>query len=524
MYNHMAAGWFYSPRQIARYFLTRPTSLKPPRTRLRNPYHILRELDKHQWLMFWAGFLGWTWDAFDFFTVSLTITEIAKDFGVENSAVSWGLTLTLMLRSVGALIFGFVSDRYGRKWPMIVNLALFIVLELASGFCNTLPQFLGVRSLYGIAMGGLFGPAAATALEDLPYDARGLLSGLFEQGYATGYLLASIFYRALVPTTSHGWRSLFWFGAAPPVLIIAFRWSLPETNMFQVMAAEREAQLIADKQRGDHPHVKSAALKAWARDSWVAIKQNWILFVYLVVLMTGFNSCSHGSQDFYPTFLKNQVLLGPTDVTVISCIGQLGALIGGTTLGYVSTFFGRRLTMLVACVCGGALVPAYIIPHNMSLVASAFALQFFVGGAWGVIPIHLMEVVPEALRTTAVGLTYQLGNLASSASATIQAVIGERFPLPPHNGEKRFDYGKVIGIFMGAVWAYQILFLFLGPEMSEAERAEYAHQANELERLRQEGRSLKDIGVQRVKSRQAEKATTAEAIGKAPEREHLEMA
>jgi SHS family lactate transporter-like MFS transporter len=135
-------------------------------------------------------------------------------------------------------------------------------------------------------------------------------------------------------------------------------------------------------------------------------------------------------------------------VTIISVVGQIGALIGGTTLGYISTFFGRRLTMLVACVCGGALVPAYILPRNMTLVASAFFLQFFVGGVWGSIPIHLMELAPEALRTTAVGLTYQLGNLASSASATIQAVIGEEYPLPPHNGVKRFDYGKVIGIFV----------------------------------------------------------------------------
>lgn len=175
----MAAGWFYSPSQIKRYFLTRVTSLKPPRTKLGNPYRILKELDKHQWLMFAAGFLGWTWDAFDFFTVSLTITEIANDFGVENSDVSWvgapitsslehsqanicqGLTVTLMLRSVGALVFGTLSDRYGRKWPMIINLALFIVLELASGFCNTLPQFLGVRSLYGIAMGGKQCPFSA---------------------------------------------------------------------------------------------------------------------------------------------------------------------------------------------------------------------------------------------------------------------------------------------------------------------------------------------------------------------------
>jgi MFS transporter, SHS family, lactate transporter len=197
MRNHMAAGWFYSPKQIWHYLLTRPTSLKPPRAKLRNPIHILAELDKHQWLMFTAGFLAWAWDAFDFFTVSLTVTEIATDFGVSNADVSWGITVTLMLRSVGALIFGVMSDRYGRKWPMVICLVLFIILELASGFAQNLTQFLAVRSLYGIAMGGLFGPAAATALEDLPYDARGLLSGLFEQGYAMGYLLAAVFYRAV---------------------------------------------------------------------------------------------------------------------------------------------------------------------------------------------------------------------------------------------------------------------------------------------------------------------------------------
>jgi MFS transporter, SHS family, lactate transporter len=210
-------------------------------------------------------------------------------------------------------------------------------------------------------------------------------------------------------------------------------------------------------------------------------------------------------------------------VTVISVVGQIGALIGGTTLGYVSTFFGRRLTMLVACVFGGALVPAYILPRDMTLVASAFFLQFMVGGVWGAIPIHLMELAPEALRTTAVGLTYQLGNLASSASATIQAVIGEDYPLPPHNGVERFDYGKVIGIFMGAVWAYQFVFLFLGPEISEGERAEYAEQADELERLRKSGRSLKDIGVERVKSRQAPEESPAASDEKG-EGAHVEKA
>ncbi|KAG6357518.1 hypothetical protein INS49_013395 [Diaporthe citri] len=502
MRNHMAAGWFYSPKQIGRYLLSRPSSLKPPRAKLRNPIHILAELDRHQWLMFSAGFLGWAWDAFDFFTVSLTVTEIAKEFGVSNADVSWGITVTLMLRSVGALIFGIVSDRYGRKWPMVICLVLFIILELASGFAQNLKQFLAVRSLYGIAMGGLFGPAAATALEDLPYDARGLLSGLFEQGYATGYLLAAIFYRALVPTTTHGWRSLFWFGAGPPVFIITFRLCLPETNAFLIMKAEREAAIAAGEE--EH-HTAAQGLRAWLKDARDAMKANWFLFAYMVVLMTGFNSTSHGSQDFYPTFLKNQVELDATDVTVISVVGQIGALIGGTTLGYISTFFGRRLTMCAACIFGGAILPAYVIPHSMKLVASAFFLQFFVGGVWGPIPIHLSELSPEALRATAVGLTYQLGNLASSAAATIQAIIGERFPLEPKDGVARFDYGRVIGIFMGAVWAYDLLFLFLGPEMSEEERAEFAASANEFERLRKSGVSLADIGAERAKAAMLEK-------------------
>lgn len=155
MRNRMDAGWFYSPKQILRYIPSRVTSLKPPRMTLKDPYCVLRQLDRHQWAMFGIGFTAWAWDAFDFFTVSLAVTEIAADFGEQSSAVTWGITITLMLRSVGALFSGAISDRYGRKWVMIVNLFLFIVFELASGFCNTLPQFLGVRALYGICGCGL---------------------------------------------------------------------------------------------------------------------------------------------------------------------------------------------------------------------------------------------------------------------------------------------------------------------------------------------------------------------------------
>jgi len=449
--------------------------------------------------MFAIGFAGWTWDAFDFFTVSMCLTEIAEEFDEEPSAVSWGITVTLMLRSVGALISGSIGDRYGRKWIFIGNLVMFIVFELASGFCNSLAPFLAVRALYGICMGGLLAPAAATALEDLPYDARGIASGLFQQGYAVGYMLAAIFYRALVPTTPHGWRSLFWFGACGPVPIIIWRLFLPETNNYQVMRAERDARHKAEDASGERSEGKSS-LRAFLKEANKAFRKNWFLFVYMVILMSGFNSISHGSQDLYPTFLKDQVGFGSTKTTVITVVGQLGALLGSTIIGYFSTFTGRRLAMMVACLFGGAIVPAYIFPRDDTLIASVFFEQVFVGGVWGPIPVHLTELSPPVLRTLFYGLTYQMGNLASSASSTIEATIGERFPLPPSpSGKERYDYGKVIGIFLGAVWAYILLFVFVGPEMSQAERDEEAVSVLEFEAMRRQGISLAEIGAGRAK-------------------------
>lgn len=315
-------------------------------------------------------------------------------------------------------------------------------------------------------------------------------------GYAIGYLLAAAFYRALVPTTTHGWRSLFWFGAAPPVLIIAFRLCLPETNYFQVMKAEREARTRMEQaDSGGATGNGKTGFRSFLKDSGKSLKENWVLFIFLVVIMSGFNAISHGSQDFYPTFLKSQLGMDPTQVTIITVVGQAGAFIGANIVGYFSTFVGRRLSMMITCVIGGALIPGYILPRNMNLVATVFFEQMCVGGVWGPIPIYLVEVNPPTLRTLLVGFTYQLGNLVSSASATIQATIGERYPLPPGpDGEERFNYGKVIAIFLGAVWAYLLLFLFLGPEMSPEERAREAEQAKYFEDLRRQGASLREIG------------------------------
>ncbi|KAI6581179.1 hypothetical protein MCOR06_009181 [Pyricularia oryzae] len=439
-----------------RYLATRVSSLKPPMESAPNPLKLLLMLDKHCWAFFMVAFLAWTWDAFDFFTVSLTVSDLAKDFGRTNTDITWGITLVLMFRSVGSITFGIASDRYGRKWPFIVNNLLFIVLELGTGFCNTYSQFLACRALFGIAMGGLYGNAAATALEDLPEEARGLMSGLLQQGYAFGYLLATAFARALVNTTPYGWRPLFWFGACPPAIFIAFRLLLPETRMYQQQAEMRQAAAASG----------TSVSKTFVAEGKVALRRHWMILLYLVLLMAGFNFMSHGSQDLYPTMLSNQFGFGPNDVTITQIVANLGAILGGTTVGYCSQIFGRRLSIIVMCIVGGALLYPYTFVDTRAVAAAAFFEQFCVQGAWGVIPIHLMELSPGAFRTFVVGTSYQLGNLVSSASSTIESSIGERFPLPANPGstEHRFEYGKVVCIFMGCVYIYTVILTLIGPE------------------------------------------------------------
>ncbi|KAF3767318.1 MFS general substrate transporter [Cryphonectria parasitica EP155] len=443
---------------VGEYIRTRFTSLKPPMTKLPNPIKLLLMLSAHHWAFFGVGFLGWTWDAFDFFTVSLTATDLAETFGKTVAEITWGITLVLMFRSVGSILFGIAADRYGRKWPFIVNNLLFVVLELGTGFCQTYQQFLACRALFGIAMGGLYGNAAATALEDLPEEARGLMSGILQQGYAFGYLLATAFSRGLVNTTSHGWRPLFWFGACPPILIIVYRLLLPETRVHQ----QRESVRRTARTEG------SSVSKTFLLEGKVALKRHWLLLTYLVLLMAGFNFMSHGSQDLYPTMLQNQFVFGANAVTVTQVVANLGAMTGGTVIGYLSQSFGRRLSIICICVVGGALLYPYTFVTTERVIAAAFFEQFCVQGAWGVIPIHLMELSPGAFRTFVVGTSYQLGNLVSSASSTIEATTGERFPLSPlvKDGKStpRYNYGKVICIFMGCVYAYVILLTFIGPE------------------------------------------------------------
>ncbi|KAK9379559.1 major facilitator superfamily domain-containing protein [Kockiozyma suomiensis] len=435
--------------RLKQYLSTRAISLIPSKTnnKILNPIPALKSLTTRQWMFFLVAFLGWTWDAFEFFSVALTASKIADDLARSVAEITWGITVVLMLRSVGAIFFGLLSDKYGRKWPFIGNCVLFVILELATGFVKTYEQFLAVRALFGIAMGGIYGNCAATALEDCPVIAHGIISGMLQQGYAFGYLLAVVFSRALVDTTRFGWQPLFWFGAVPPVLIILFRLALPETDAY-----------LSSKSKSRQ------GVKEFTREVVDNFRKYWHLIGYMIVLMTGFNFMSHGSQDLYPVMLEVQHEFTPNRVTVAMVIANVGAICGGTIVGHLSGYLGRRLSVIIACMIGAGLIYPWALPRSDGAIVAVFFLQFMVQGAWGVIPIYLSELSPRGLRAFVVGVVYQLGNLASSASSTIEASMGTRFPL--EGGDERYDYGKVMGIFMGAVFFFVIVVVFVGPEKS----------------------------------------------------------
>ena len=415
-----------------------------------------------------VGVFSWSWDAFDFHTATITYSELSKEFSRTYTQISVGVTLTLMFRPFGAAIFGLVADRHGRRWPFIINNILLIIFELATGFCQTYRQFLAVRSLFGFAMGGIYGNAAATALEDIPDPARGLFSGLYQNGYPFGYLLAVVFWKAFDEKSRYGWRVLFWFGAVPPVLLIIARCYMQETRVYQSRKGLGEI---------------SKTLKDVVEEVFLIFKRYWRKLSYMILMMAVFSFTvsyrdavifktqfsltdmqTHGTQDIFPLMLQNKYGFDSSGVTRVQVTGNIGGIVGGTLIGYSSQIFGRRLAIIVMCILGGALLYPYTFSSDSGLYAAAFFEQFMVQGAFGVVPIHLIELSPPAFQTFIVGTSYHLGILVASASNSIETAIGERYPLPSRDGTATYDYGTVICIFAACVFVVLALVVSLGPE------------------------------------------------------------
>jgi MFS transporter, SHS family, lactate transporter len=400
----------------------------------------LGSLTPVQWRAFIAAFLGWCLDAFDFFLVTFVVSAISKEWNLPVPHVLFAVTIALLFRPLGALIFGILADRYGRRGPLMASVALYSLFELLSGFAPNFTVLIVLRALYGIAMGGEWGVGAAIALETLPANARGIASGIIQQGYATGYLLAALVFGTLYNTI--GWRGMFFIGVIPALLVLFIRTGVQESPAW----IEGNARKLGDE-----------------GNLWRSIVKNPILFVYAILLMAAFNFMSHGSQDLFPTFLTKQHGFAPATVGFIAIIANIGAIIGGTLFGALSQRFGRRLAIMVACVLGACLIPLWSGSTTVAMLAiGAFGLQFFVQGAWGVVPAHLNELSPGGVRGTFPGFTYQLGNLITAFAAQWEAHFATtRYPLPEPQGA---DYGHAMAIVMFAVFGAVFVLAAVGRE------------------------------------------------------------
>ncbi|CAG8610320.1 4385_t:CDS:2 [Diversispora eburnea] len=333
-----------------------------------------------------------------------------------------------MFRPVGALIFGQLADRYGRKYPLMAVILLYSIAELSSGFAPNFQVFVILRAIFGVAMGGEWGLGAALAMETLPTEARGLFSGILQQGYSTGYLIVAIFYSVII--RNFGWRAMFWIGSGLSIPIIILCFFIPESHSW----------------KNNHSNQKFKG-KKWYIEIKFVLRDHLIRIIHTVLLMACFNFMSHGTQDLYPTFLRDELNFSPQEVTLTTVVASIGAIIGGTTFGFFSQSWGRRLAIIICASFGFCFLPLYVLPQNRWLLTfGAFMLYFFVQGAWGIIPAHLNELSPPEFRGTFPGLTYQLGNLIAASSAQIEATLGEKFT---KNGKP--NYGLVQAIFAGCV-------------------------------------------------------------------------
>ena len=374
-----------------------------------------------------AAYLGWTLDAFDFFLMVFILKDIAAEFHTEISSVTYAIFLTLMARPVGALIFGRLADRFGRRPTLMVNIACYSLLELLSGFSPNLATLLVLRTLFGVAMGGEWGVGSALTMETIPPRSRGFVSGLLQAGYPSGYLLASLVFGQLYQYI--GWRGMFFVGVLPALLVLYVRAHVPESPAWQTMQQRPRPGLIA------------------------TLRQNVKLSIYAIVLMTAFNFFSHGTQDLYPTFLRVQHKFGPEVVQNISIVLNVGAIVGGLFFGALSEKIGRKRAIFIAALIAlPALWPWAFSTGPLMLAAGAFLMQISVQGAWGVIPVHLNEISPDDIRATFPGLVYQLGNLLAAINGPMQAKFAEA-----HGNNYALPMALVAGI-VAVVIAVLILF------------------------------------------------------------------
>src|SRR5437879_6617006 len=399
---------------------------------------LFRSLSRAQRNTFIACFLGWTLDALDFFLLTFVFVPVAHDFGRTIPQVTFAITITLMMRPLGAFIFGWLGDRFGRRIPLMIDIVFYSIIELLTAFAPNFGTVLLLRALFGIGMGGEWGLGASLAMESLPTQTRGLFSGILQQGYAFGYLLAALVYWIVFPI--FGWRGLFVAGALTALLVMYIRAYVPDSPVWERNRASAKGPTFD--------------LRRFA-------KEHGALLVYAALLMTAFNYMSHGTQDLYSTFLEKQRGFGVNAKSTITIVYAIGMICGGTVIGFLSQRWGRRRCILLAALCGMPLIPAWTFsPGRPALIAGGFLMQFMVQGAWGVVPVHLNELSPGEFRGTFPGLAYQLGNFAAAYVAQQQDWLADHF----RSANVHPNYALTMALVECFVFLAIILLAAIGPE------------------------------------------------------------
>ena len=384
-------------------------------------------LSTEQWHACSAAFLGWTLDAFDFFVVIFLINTLAARFQVPVAAIIATTAWTLAMRPVGAVIFGMLADRYGRRGPLMANVVFFSVVELLCGFSPNYAVFLALRTVYGVGMGGEWGLGSSLAMESIPPKRRGLISGIVQSGYSCGYILAAIAAKTVLPLW--GWRAMFWAGGLPALLAFYIRWKVKESEAWK-----------QHRVPGFSSIVKAAAA-------------NWPLFLYMIGMMALMNFLSHGTQDLYPHFLESKGFTTST-VANVAIFYNVGALVGAFSFGRLSERLGRRRTLVLATAVALCVIPLWAFGSTLlALAMGAFVIQVGVQGAWGIIPAHLNELSPPAVRGLIPGLAYQLGNFVASPVNKIEYALRDRW-----------GYSWALAGFEIAVITLLAIVVSLGPE------------------------------------------------------------
>lgn len=365
-----------------------------------------------------ACFACWMLDAFDFFILVFVLSDLAAWFNTDIASVSISIMLTLAVRPIGALLFGRLAEKYGRRPLLMVNVLMFSLFELLSAWSPTFAAFIVFRVVYGVAMGGIWGVASSLAMETIPDRSRGLMSGIFQAGYPGGYLLASIIFGLFF--SSVGWRGMFLIGALPVLMLPFIYFKVPESPVWLAARARKESVALLP-----------------------IVRTHWKLCLYMVLLMACFNFFSHGTQDLYPTFLKVQHGFDPHTVSIIAITYNIAAMLGGICFGSLSEKIGRKKAMITASLLALPVLPLWAFASgSITIGLGAFLMQFMVQGAWGVVPSYLTELVPANSRAVLPGFVYQLGNLLASVNATLQARIAEA-----HGN----NYGLAMAIVAGTV-------------------------------------------------------------------------